>query len=234
MKDRAHSGRYEDGLAAGWLDKTVTIPAAVFRVYRRLRLSELDVMVLLHLLVFRTVDGVEFPTPEQLTGRLSAGPDEVMASLERLVKEGLVEIEQRLDPERDVHYEVYRIEPFFRKIAALEAHETGKAEKASGTVGIGSIGSAAGPPAAVADDLFTVFEKEFGRPLSPMECETIVQWLEEDRYPEPLIRAALKEAVFAGKVYFKYIDRILLEWARNRVQTVEQAKEYARRFHGQK
>ncbi|PDO11662.1 MAG: hypothetical protein BLM47_00640 [Candidatus Reconcilbacillus cellulovorans] len=232
MEVRTHSGRYEDGLAAGWLDKTVTIPAAVFKAYRRLRLSELDVMVLLHLLVFRTVDGVEFPTPEQLTGRLSAGPDEVMASLERLVKEGLVEIEQRLDPERDVHYEVYRIEPFFRKIAALEAHETGKDDKAPDRPA--GIGSAAAPSAKAADDLFTVFEKEFGRPLSPMECETIVQWLDEDRYPEPLIRAALKEAVFAGKVYFKYIDRILLEWARNRVQTVEQAKEYARRFHGQK
>ena len=42
--------------------------------------------------------------------------------------------------------------------------------------------------------------------------------------------AALKEAVFAGKVHFRYIDRILLEWSRNRVATVEQAKEYTQRF----
>ncbi|WP_243734950.1 DnaD domain protein [Paenibacillus turpanensis] len=79
-------------------------------------------------------------------------------------------------------------------------------------------------------DVFTMFEKEFGRPLSPMECETIVKWIDFDRYAEPLIAAALKEAVFAGKLRFNYIDRILLEWSRNQVRTVEQAKEYTQRF----
>ncbi len=63
-----------------------------------------------------------------------------------------------------------------------------------------------------------------------MELETITGWLDQDRYKDELILAALKEAVFAGKVHFRYIDRILLEWSRNRVFSVEQAKEYAQRF----
>ncbi|MNR60303.1 DNA replication protein DnaD [compost metagenome] len=49
-------------------------------------------------------------------------------------------------------------------------------------------------------------------------------------YKEELIMTALKEAVFAGKVHFRYIDRILLDWSRNRVSTVDQAKEYSQRF----
>ena len=63
-----------------------------------------------------------------------------------------------------------------------------------------------------------------------MELETISNWLDKDMYKEELIMTALKEAVFAGKVHFRYIDRILLDWSRNRVSTVDQAKEYSQRF----
>ncbi|MNI65967.1 DNA replication protein DnaD [compost metagenome] len=80
--------------------------------------------------------------------------------------------------------------------------------------------------------MFVIFEKEFARPLSPMECETISVWVDQDGYPDELILLALKEAVFAGKVHFRYIDRILLEWSRNRVKTVEDAKAYIQRFRG--
>lgn len=79
-------------------------------------------------------------------------------------------------------------------------------------------------------NLFTIFEKEFGRPLSPMELETISGWVDADRYPDELILLALKEAVFAGKLHFRYIDRILLEWSRNRVRTAQDAKAYTQKF----
>ena len=79
-------------------------------------------------------------------------------------------------------------------------------------------------------NMFTIFEKEFGRPLSPMECETIAGWLDQDQYLDELILMALKEAVFAGKVHFRYIDRILLEWSRNRVKNVNDAKAYTQKF----
>ncbi|MNW65911.1 DNA replication protein DnaD [compost metagenome] len=81
-------------------------------------------------------------------------------------------------------------------------------------------------------NLFSIFEKEFGRPLSPMECETISGWVDQDRYPEELILLALKESVFAGKVHFRYIDRILLEWARNRVKNAQDVKNYSQNFRG--
>ena len=79
-------------------------------------------------------------------------------------------------------------------------------------------------------DIYSIMEKEFARPLTPMEFETISGWLDKDKFSEDLILAALKEAVFAGKVHFRYIDRILLEWSRNRVSTPLQAKEYAQRY----
>jgi DNA replication protein len=118
------------------------------------------------------------------------------------------------------------------------AADASVASAASGISGIsggpGASGAAGERKAAATTrrSIFSAFEAEFARPLSPLEYETIVDWLDRDRYPEELILLALKEAVFAGKVYFKYIDRILLEWEKNRVRTVEQAKEYAQRFRG--
>jgi len=43
---------------------------------------------------------------------------------------------------------------------------------------------------------------------------------------------ALREAVFAGKLHFRYIDRILLDWQHHKVRTVEQAKEHSANFRG--
>jgi DNA replication protein len=80
--------------------------------------------------------------------------------------------------------------------------------------------------------LFQMFEEEFGRLLSPMECETISKWIDEERYSQALIMHALREAVFAGKLHFRYIDRILLDWQHHKVRTVEQAKEHSANFRG--
>ena len=63
-----------------------------------------------------------------------------------------------------------------------------------------------------------------------MELETISGWVDADRYPDELILLALKEAVFAGKLHFRYIDRILLEWSCNRVRTAQDAKAYTQKF----
>lgn len=82
-------------------------------------------------------------------------------------------------------------------------------------------------------DLYSCFEQEFGRPLSPLEIEKIHSWL-EDRHSEELILTALKEAVFASKVHFRYVDTTLLDWKRNQIVTVEQAKEHAKKFRGRK
>lgn len=60
-------------------------------------------------------------------------------------------------------------------------------------------------------NLYSEFEKEFGRTLSPMEYEIINSWI-ESKISNNLILAALKEAVFNGVSNLRYIDKILFEW----------------------
>ncbi len=61
------------------------------------------------------------------------------------------------------------------------------------------------------NDLFGIFEKEFGRTLSPMEYDIINDWI-ESKISKELIIAALKEAVFNGVNNLRYVDKILYEW----------------------
>lgn len=61
------------------------------------------------------------------------------------------------------------------------------------------------------DDIYDVFESEFGRTLSPMEYDIISNWL-ESKISKELIIMALKEAVYNGVGNLRYIDKILYEW----------------------
>ena len=60
-------------------------------------------------------------------------------------------------------------------------------------------------------DIYSKFEKEFGRTLSPVEYDTISKWI-ENNIPLNLIEAALKEAILNGVNSIRYIDKILFEW----------------------
>lgn len=75
-----------------------------------------------------------------------------------------------------------------------------------------------------AKELYQLFEKEFGRPLSPIENETIGAWIAEDEYELDIIQLALREAVLNQAYSLKYIDRILLSWERKGLKSKQQAE----------
>ena len=60
-------------------------------------------------------------------------------------------------------------------------------------------------------DIFSMFESEFARTLSPMEYEIIKSWINE-KVPEVLIKEALKEAIYNGVNNLRYIEKILQDW----------------------
>lgn len=78
-------------------------------------------------------------------------------------------------------------------------------------------------------NIYSVFERELGRTLSPIEYELINGWL-ECNYKEEIILAALKEAVFNGVNNFRYIDRILFEWNKKGIDTVDKISKYKKEF----
>ena len=69
------------------------------------------------------------------------------------------------------------------------------------------------------NDIFDIFESEFGRTLSPMEYDIINNWL-ESKIPKDLIVKALKEAVYNGVGNLRYIDKILYEWNKKGIKSI--------------
>ena len=67
------------------------------------------------------------------------------------------------------------------------------------------------------EDIYTIFEKEFGRTLSSMDYEIINAWI-DNGFSEELVIAALKEAVYNGVPNLRYIDKVLYEWNRKGIK----------------
>ncbi|NHN28581.1 DnaD domain-containing protein [Paenibacillus agricola] len=204
---------------SGWKAGHIGIPYLLIQHYKQLKLTEVDVMLMVHVMAFMEKENKEFPTLDELQGRMSVTPEKVIASLQKLLKEGHLSIDEGIDPVNGMQCEKYNLDPLLERLAGVWYEEELQRRKALETV-----------KPTTRKDIFSIFEKEFARPLTPMELESITGWLDKDQYNEPLILAGLKEAVFAGKVHFRYIDRILLEWNRNRITTVEQAKEHSQKF----
>ena len=83
------------------------------------------------------------------------------------------------------------------------------------------------------EDIFTIFESEFRRPLSGIEFEIIKAWLEK-LYSEELILAALKEAIYNGATNIRYIDTILHEWNKKGFKTKEDVDNYLKNKYDDK
>lgn len=216
---------YSHGMAAAMQDGGIYVPSMLLRSYRQIELSDSEAMLLLQLIQFRDVDHNDFPTPEELADRMGTSARAIGQMLARLVKDNYLAIDEYIDDVTGMQAERYNWNGWLLKAAEWSAgqrRETKKAERRP----------IRRPAAAKEGELFVLFEQEFGRLLSPMECESISVWLDQDKYSEELIRIALKEAVFAGKLSLKYIDRILYEWSRNRVTNADEARAHSQKFRG--
>jgi len=230
----------ENGLLMALREGSVSIPNLLVQHYSKLGLAEIDMMLIIHLLAYKEKENNDFPTIEEIQTRMTASPERVIQSIQKLMGDGWIAIDEDIDPESGIQYEHYNISGVYEKLAEACAEfyrerqqllmGRRESESALAEVAVARAEDHGDGEDVSEANMFVKFETEFGRPLSPMECETISGWLDQDKYAEALILAALKEAVFAGKVHFRYIDRILLEWNRNLVRTPEQAKEYAAKF----
>lgn len=185
----------------------VSVPLKLLTDYRSLGLNEQDVVLILQIHRFLQQNN-EFPTPSEIASTLTISEAECVDNLRRLIQKSLLEIKQLRNDQNKLS-EAYSLEPLWVKLFSSE--EKKNKENIEGTI-------------------FILFEQEFGRPLSPFEIETVNAWLDEDLLAPSLIKAALRESVLMGKLNFKYIDRILREWKKKGIHTVEQAREESKSF----
>ncbi|EKN69572.1 DNA replication protein DnaD [Neobacillus bataviensis LMG 21833] len=198
-----------------WLEEgNITIPSILLSEYRNLNLNETELVLLLNILTF-IEKGNEFPTPEELSARMTVSILECNEMLRRLIQRGFIEIIDQYSND-GIRFEKYTVKPLWEKLIDLFMINNNAAK--------------AMDKKTDETDLYTCFENEFGRPLSPFECESLGMWMDDDHHDPMIIKAALRESVMSGKLNFRYIDRILFEWKKNGIKTIEQAKNHGRKF----
>lgn len=190
------------------LQNQMSIPSQLLISYTALNLNEKELVVILQLHRF-LLRNIYFPTPQELANHLTIDEVECANILRKLIQNDFLSIEQ-VNNEDGQLSEIYSLNPLWEKLYTEQPKEE---KPVDGTI-------------------FILFEQEFGRPLSPFEIETINVWLDEDKIEPSLIKAGLRESVLMGKLNFKYIDRILREWKRKGIKSVEEAREASKSFHG--
>ncbi len=173
-------------------NRDVIIPGLLFFNYRKLNMSADELIVVSYLL---SVDS-SF-NPKRISSELNLPLGDLMDMLEHLKELDLVKIElKKID---NVRKEVINTEGLYNKLVALLIDDAPKENK---------------------NQIYDIFEKEFGRTLSPIEYEIINAW-QDSNISEETIVLALKEAVYNGVTNLRYIDKILNEWGKKGIKTQE-------------
>jgi len=77
---------------------------------------------------------------------------------------------------------------------------------------------------SVRKEIFQTIEAEFGRPLTPMEMQTIGHWFDQEHFEPDLMLLAIQEAVANNARSLRYIETILINWQRDNIKTATQAQ----------
>ncbi|WP_412990346.1 DnaD domain protein [Pediococcus siamensis] len=155
-----------------------------------------------------------FPSSKLIAKESGLTESKVYELLHEMIQNNLMEIKTTKHTDGK-SYDQYSFEKLFEKLlqAANETVQTKKQASAK----------------AEQETVFAQIETEFGRPLSPIEYETINQWLTDDHYAPELISLALKEAVLSQAYSLRYMDRILLNWEKKNLTTVSQVQKESER-----
>lgn len=189
-------------------------PTLLLRHYRKLNLSN-DELVLILQLKSNMDNGEYFPNTELIAKSMNMSERNVFKAIHQLIQKKVLSIETTKD-EKGMTQDAYSLDMLWEKLIVLMKQE--QTEKVTEE------------EKNEEKSLYSIFEAEFGRPLSPIEMETLIMWLEEDRYSVELIQLALREAVLSQVYNFKYIDRILLNWEKKNIRTKEQVEKESKSY----
>lgn len=170
------------------------IPRLLLLNYKKLNLSEKELIFIIYLLNEKDM----LFNPNKISTDLNINLTEVLETIDQLSTNGILKIELRKI--NQVREEFIVLDYLYEKLAYFIINEEQFDEEKE-------------------TNIFDTFEQEFGRTLSPMEYEIINGWLEA-QFNEEIIIAALKEATYNGVSNLRYIDKILYEWKKKGINSV--------------
>ena len=173
-------------------NRDITVPRILFTNYKKIGLTEKELIFIIYI-----INNTDIFNPKQISNDLNINLSEVMENIETLKTKGILNIElKKIGTKRN---EYINLEGLYEKLTFNILNQDKQEEKTS---------------------IYDIFEKEFGRTISPIEYEIIGAWLENGT-TEETIKLALKEATYNGVSNLRYIDKIISEWAKKGIKTQE-------------
>ncbi|PTE43495.1 DNA replication protein DnaD [Staphylococcus equorum] len=183
--------------------------------YNELGLNETELVILIKLLHASETSNKQ-PSIETLQQGSALDSREITSIIQTLIQHDLLELNVNKD-EEGKFTEYMNLDQFYDRLSEIMQQMNVQQVEHESELEFNT--------------LFQKIEQAFGRPLSPYEIETLNQWLDIDKHDLNVIQAALNEAESQNKMSFKYIDRILLNWKKNNVKTIEDSKKISRQFN---
>lgn len=176
--------------------KPIVLPRFLFNYYIRLGITAEELIVLIFIIDMG--DKVIYD-PETISISLGMDKYKVMELLNNLNEKKIISItvEKNTDGKRA---EYISLDLLYSKIMTILVGDK-KEEKTLDN-----------------SDIFSIFESEFGRTISPMECQVIKSWI-DDNFSHELIMEALKEAIYNGANSLRYIETVLYSWRKKGYKT---------------
>lgn len=179
-------------------EKPLTIPRLLFQNYKNLNISEEELVVLI---ILMNEEEKILYNPIRFAEELNQDKYKVMQLLNNLSEKNIIEV--RLENNSLGKKEEYiYLDLLYNKLFSIVI-DTKEDKEVS-----------------LKSDIFSIFEQELGRTISPMEVEIIKEWL-HDGISEEIIKEALKEAISNNVRNLKYIDRIIFTWNSKGLKTKE-------------
>lgn len=176
---------------------SINIPLYIFKIKNELKIDT-DTFIILMYLINYNEEKIVF-NPMKISKDLNINLEEVMKYIDLLINNKLISVDV-IKNEKNIMEDYINLELFYNKLNNLLIDEVNNNE--------------------TDNNFFSIFEREIGRCISPMEYEIINAWLDSNT-SEELILEALKEAIMNGTTALKYIDKIIYEWNRKGFKTKE-------------
>ena len=178
-------------------DSPIVVPRILFNNYRKLNITEEELVIIM--LIISLGNKIEY-NPDIFVRELGIEKVRVMGIISNLVSKNILSLEMVKNGRKVEEY--ISLSLMYDKLLNI-VKDVSKEDSEK-----------------IDSSIFSVFENELGKLLTPMQMEKIKDWVTTYKNQE-LIVAALEEAVMNGVSNFNYIDTILNEWNKNGYKSKE-------------
>lgn len=177
------------------------LPKELLFNYKKINITDTEFIFILYLINQNN----NIYNPKQICNELGYKINNVLEIINSLCEKNIIKIE--IKKINNIRSEIINLDPLYEKLVLSLNDESNDNSS----------------------NIYSIFENEFGRTLSPMEYKILSSWL-DNGYSEELIKLALKEAVYNDVRGFRYIDTILYEWGKKGIKTAEDVENDRKKF----